>query len=133
MLAATDYPFLDILWTMVVFFAWVIWFWLLISVFSDLFRRHDLSGWSKALWAIFVILLPYLGVFVYLISQSKGIAERSQRESEAAQAQMADYVRSVSAQSDPAEQIAKGKQLLDSGAIDQREFEAIKQKALAAA
>ena len=132
MVAATDYPFLDILWTLLIFFAWVIWFWLLISIFTDLFRRHDISGWAKAGWAIFVILLPYLGVFIYMITQSQGIAERSQRESEAARAQVDDYVRTVAAQSDPAEQIAKGKQLLDSGAINQSEFERIKQKALAA-
>ena len=133
MVAATDYPFLDILWTLLIFFAWVIWFWLLISIFTDLFRRHDISGWAKAGWAIFVIVLPYLGVFIYMITQSQGIAERSQRESEAARAQVDDYVRTVAAQSDPAEQIAKGKQLLDSGAINQSEFERIKQKALAAA
>jgi type VI protein secretion system component VasK len=132
LVAATDYPFLDILWTLLIFFAWVIWFWLLISIFTDLFRRHDISGWAKAGWAIFVILLPYLGVFIYMITQSQGIAERSQRESEAARAQVDDYVRTVAAQSDPAEQIAKGKQLLDSGAINQSEFERIKQKALAA-
>jgi type VI protein secretion system component VasK len=132
LVAATDYPFLDILWTLLIFFAWVIWFWLLISIFTDLFRRHDISGWAKAGWAIFVILLPYLGVFIYMITQSQGIAERSQRESEAARAQVDDYVRTVAAQSDPAEQIAKGKQLLDSGAISQSEFERIKQKALAA-
>jgi hypothetical protein len=131
LLVATDYPFLDVLWTMLVFFAWVIWFWLLITVFSDLFRRHDISGWSKALWMIFVIFLPYLGVFIYLITQSGGMAERSQKEAEAAQSQMADYVRSVSAKSDPTEQIAKAKQLLDSGAISQGEYDAIKQKALA--
>jgi type VI protein secretion system component VasK len=132
LVAATDYPFLDILWTLLIFFAWVIWFWLLISIFTDLFRRHDISGWAKAGWAIFVILLPYLGVFIYMITQSQGIAERSQRESDAARAQVDDYVRTVAAQSDPAEQIAKGKQLLDSGAINQSEFERIKQKALAA-
>src|SRR5215203_1260368 len=76
MYLAADYPLMDIIWTMFVFFAWVIWFWLLITVFSDLFRRHDTSGWGKAAWSLFVIVLPYLGVFVYLISQGKEMAER---------------------------------------------------------
>ena len=69
MLFAADYPFLDILWTMLVLFAWVIWFWLLIIVFSDLFSRHDISGWGKAGWIVLVVVLPYLGVFIYLIAQ----------------------------------------------------------------
>jgi hypothetical protein len=68
MLYASDYPFLDVFWTMLVFFGWVIWFWLLITVFADLFRRHDISGWGKAGWTAFVIVLPFLGVFIYLIA-----------------------------------------------------------------
>ena len=64
-----DYPFLDVLWTMFIFFAWVIWFWLLITVFGDIFRRHDTGGFAKMFWIIFVILLPFLGVFIYLIAQ----------------------------------------------------------------
>ena len=126
-----SYPFLDVMWTMLVFFAWVIWFWLLITVFADLFRRHDISGWVKTLWIIFVIILPYFGVFIYLIAEHKGMAERNMKQAEKAQAQMDDYVKSVAAQSDPAEQIAKAKQLLDTGAISQAEFDALKQKALA--
>jgi hypothetical protein len=125
------YTFLDVMWTMLVFFAWVIWFWLLITVFADLFRRHDTSGWSKALWIIFVIVLPYLGVLVYLIAEHDGIAERSMKQVQAQQAQADDYIKSVAAKSDPAEQIAKGKQLLDSGAISQAEFDSLKAKALA--
>ena len=84
---AADYPFLDVLWTMIVIFAWFIWFWLLIQVFSDLFRRHDTSGWAKAAWIVFVILLPFLGVFIYLITQSHGIAERHAKDAQAAQSQ----------------------------------------------
>lgn len=129
---ASSYPFLSVMWTLLVIFAWVIWFWLLITVFMDLFRRHDISGWVKALWIIFVIVLPYLGVLVYLIAESHGIAERSQKESQQAQSQFDDYVKTVAAQSDPAEQIAKAKGLLDSGAITQAEFDSIKAKALAA-
>src|SRR5215217_2592377 len=73
---AADYPFLDVFWTMLVFFGWVIWFWLLITVFADLFRRHDVSGWGKAGWTLFVIVLPFLGVLIYLIAQGRQMAER---------------------------------------------------------
>jgi hypothetical protein len=128
---AADYPFLDVLWTLLIFFAWVIWFWLLITVFADLFRRHDISGWGKAGWIIFVIVLPFLGVLVYLIAESKGMAERNQKDVRQAQEQTDDYIRSVAASADPAEQIARAKQLLDSGAISNAEYDALKQKALA--
>ena len=126
-----SYPFLDVMWTMLVFFVWVIWFWLLITVFADVFRRHDISGFSKALWIVFVIVLPYLGVLIYLIAQHDGMNERNLKQVQAQQSQMDDYVKSVAAQSDPAEQIAKAKGLLDSGTITQAEFDALKQKALA--
>jgi hypothetical protein len=131
MLIAADYPFLDILWTMIIFFAWVAWIWIAITVFSDVFRRHDLSGWGKAGWTIFVILLPFLGVLVYLIANSKGMAERNAKDVQVAQTQFDDYVRTVSDGGGAAAEIEKAKQLLDSGAIDQAEFEALKKKALA--
>ena len=131
MAVAADYPFLDVMWTMLVFFAWVIWFWLLITVFADVFRRHDLSGWSKALWTVFVIILPFLGVLIYLIAESKGMAERNMAAAQTAKAETDEYIRTVSAQSDPAAQIARAKELLDSGAISATEFDALKQKALA--
>ncbi|HET7554947.1 MAG TPA: SHOCT domain-containing protein [Gaiellaceae bacterium] len=127
---AANYPFLDVMWTMLVFFAWVIWFWLLITVFADVFRRHDIGGGTKALWVVFVIILPFLGVLIYLIAESKGMAERNQKQVEAAQQQTDAYIRDV-AGSDPAEQIAKAKQLLDAGTISSAEFDALKQKALA--
>jgi Phospholipase_D-nuclease N-terminal/Short C-terminal domain len=127
---AADYPFLDVLWTMIVIFAWFIWFWLLIQVFGDLFRRHDISGWGKAAWMIFVILLPFLGVFVYLITQSKGIAERQAKEVKTAQAEFDTYVKSV-AGGGAASEIEKAQALLSSGAITQAEFDEIKRKALA--
>jgi hypothetical protein len=129
---AADYPFLDVLWTMLVIFAWVIWFWLLITVFSDLFRRRDISGWGKTGWIIFVIILPFLGVFVYLIAQHQGMADRNIEAQQQVQAQADDYIRSVASQSDPAAQIAQAKQLLDSGAISSEEYESLKQKALGA-
>ena len=126
----TDYPFLDVMWTMLVFFAWVIWFWLLITVFGDLFRRRDISGWGKAGWIIFVIVLPYLGVLVYLIAEHQGMADRNMQQAQAAQSQFDDYVKDVAAQSGPAGEIEKAKQLLDSGAISQAEFDSLKAKAL---
>jgi Phospholipase_D-nuclease N-terminal len=130
-LLASSYPFLSVMWTLIVIFAWIIWFWLLITVFADLFRRHDIGGGMKALWIIFVILLPFLGVLIYLIAESKGMAERNTKQAQASQAEFDSYVKSVAATSDPTEQIAKGKQLLDSGAITQAEFDSLKAKALA--
>ena len=131
MVIAADYPLMDIIWTMFVFFAWVIWFWLLITVFSDVFRRHDISGWGKAAWSLFVIVLPYLGVFVYLISQGKEMAERRSAEVQASRASFDDYVREVAANGGATGQIAKAKELLDTGAIDASEFEQLKRTALA--
>ena len=133
MLAVTDYPLLEVFWTMLIFFAFFVWIWLLITVFSDLFRRNDISGWLKVAWIIFIIVLPYLGVFVYLIAQHKGMTERVIEQQETAKAQMDTYVRSVASEGDPAEQIAKAKTLLDAGTITQSEFEQIKRKALATA
>ena len=130
---AADYPFLDVFWTMLVFFFWVIWIWILITVLMDLFGRHDISGWSKALWAAFVIFLPYLGVFIYLITQGKSMAERRASQIRGAEAAFDARVREAAATSGgggPADEIAKAKELLDSGAIDQAEFDALKQKAL---
>ena len=131
MVIAADYPLMDIVWTMLVFFGWVIWFWLLITVFSDLFRRHDISGWGKAGWCAFVIVLPFLGVFVYLIAQGKHMAERRASDVKASQAAFDQYVREAAGSSGPSDQIERAKQLLDSGAIDANEFEQLKRKALA--
>ena len=130
-MVASSYPFLDVMWTMLVFFAWLIWFWLLITVFGDVFRRTDLSGWGKAGWIVFVIALPYLGVLIYMIAQHDGMEQRNMAQVQQSKAQMDDYVRTVAASADPAEQIAKGKSLLDQGAITQAEYDTLKQKALA--
>jgi hypothetical protein len=119
----------QVMWTMLVFFAWILFFWLLFMVFGDLFRRHDISGWGKAAWSIFVIFLPFLGCFVYLISQGRHIGERNIQEAQAAQAQLDSHIKSVSGGS--ADQIAKAKELLDSGAISQAEYDQLKAKALA--
>jgi hypothetical protein len=131
MTIAADYPFLDIVGTMLVFFGWAIWFFLLITVFADLFRRHDVSGWGKAGWTLFVIVLPFLGVFVYLIAQGKHMAERKAADVRANQTAFDEYVRSVSSDGGPSDQIARAKQLLDDGAIDRAEYDQIKRKALA--
>ena len=128
---AADYPFLDVLWTMFIFFAWIIWFWLLITIFADIFRRHDIGGGTKTLWCIFVIITPFLGVFVYLISQNKGMNERNLQSVKQQRQQTDEYIRSVSGGGDAASQIAQAKSLLDSGAINQQEFDSLKQKALA--
>jgi Phospholipase_D-nuclease N-terminal/Short C-terminal domain len=133
MIIATSYPFLEVVWTMLVFFAFVVWLWILFTVLTDIFRRHDESGWAKVLWIVFIIIIPYFGVFIYLIAEHKGMTERAIKQQEAAQAQVDQYVKSVAGPGDPAEQIAKAKQLLDGGAITQAEFDQIKQKALAAA
>jgi hypothetical protein len=114
-------------------FLFVIWFWLLISIFGDIFRDHELSGWAKAGWSVFVIVAPYIGIFVYLIVRGRGMAERSLAEQQRAQAQFDAYVRETAARGDgasAADQIAKGKQLLDQGAISQDEYEALKRAAL---
>src|SRR5262245_47763310 len=116
---------------MLIIFAWIIWFWLLITVFSDLFRRHDASGFTKVLWIIFVIILPFLGVFIYLVVNHAGMEERNIQRAKAAQAQMDDYVRNVASSGGAAGEIERAKGLLDSGAITQAEFDAIKAKALA--
>ncbi len=129
---ATSYPLLEVLWTIVIFFGFVVWIWILFTMFGDLFRRHDIGGWTKTAWIVFVVIFPFLGVFVYLIAQHKGISERSIRQQESAKREMDQYVRSVAGGSDPTQQIAKGEELLKAGAIDQAEFEQIKKQALAA-
>jgi hypothetical protein len=128
MLVAADYPFLDVLWTMIIFFAWVAWIWIAITVFADVFRRHDIGGWSKAAWVVLVIVLPFLGVLIYLISQHDGMRERSVKEAETQKAAFDQYVREAAGGS--AAEIAKAKELLDAGTISQAEFDRMKQSAL---
>ncbi len=126
---AADYPFLDVLWTMFIFFMFIIWIWILITVFVDLFRRKDASGGKKVLWVVFLILAPFLGVLVYLISNHDGMADRNLQQIQAQKTATDEYIRSVSGGA--AGEIEKAKGLLDSGAITQAEFDSIKQKALA--
>jgi|SRR4051812_7662405 len=131
MILATDYPFLDIVGTMLVFFFWVMWFWCLILVLSDVFRRKDLSGWAKAGWATLMVFIPWLGVLVYLIAHGKDMGERRLDDMADQQARFDAHIRQV-ATSDSTAEIARAKELLDSGAIDASEYDILKRKALAA-
>jgi uncharacterized membrane protein YcjF (UPF0283 family) len=128
LIADADLPFLEVLWTMIIFFAWVIYIWIAITVLIDVFRRHDISGWGKAAWAVFIIVLPFLGVLVYLIAQHDGMRERSAKQAQAQQQAFDQYVREAAGGS--AAEIAKAKELLDAGTITQAEFDAIKAKAV---
>jgi predicted PurR-regulated permease PerM len=128
--AASNYPFLNIFWTILIFFAWVIFIWIAVTVLIDLFRRRDISGWGKAAWCVFVIVLPFLGVLAYLIFNHDGMAERSGKQAAAQQAQFDDYVRQTAGTGGPATEIEKAQQLLGSGVITQSEFDKIKAKAL---
>jgi hypothetical protein len=134
MVIAADYPFLDILWTMIIFFAWVVWIWIMIVILTDIFRRKDIGGWTKALWVVFLIILPFLGALIYLIAQHDGMANRQAESVGRQQKEFDTYVKSVAAEGGggSAAEIEKAKALLDSGAITQEEFNALKAKALAA-
>src|SRR3954469_359761 len=127
---AADYPFLDVFWSMIIFFCWVIWIWMMIVILTDVFRRQDIGGWHKSAWIVFLIVLPFLGVLVYLIAQSGGMAERRAKEASDAQAQFDTYVQSVAAEgggkAGAAAEIEKAKALLESGTITQNEFDALK-------
>ena len=133
MIFGTDIGSGEILLWMLWFFLFVIWFWLLLTIFGDLFRDHEVSGWAKALWVVFIIVLPFLGILVYLIVRGGGMAQRQAAAMQQAQAQFDDYVRQTAGTSgggSAADQISKAKDLLDSGAISQAEFDALKAKAL---
>jgi hypothetical protein len=127
-LIAADYPFMDVLWSMIVFFFWVVWIWIVITVLIDVFRRHDIGGFAKALWVIFVVIVPWLGVLIYLIVEHDGMRTRSMEQAQAQQQAFDSYVRDAAGGS--AGQIAQAKELLDSGAITQQEYDALKAKAL---
>ena len=130
-LFAADYPFLDVLWTMLIFFLWVMWFWLLIVIIGDVFRRRDIGGGKKTIWLIFILFVPFIGVLAYVLANSDGMAERNMERARSQRAQMDEYVRETAGSGGAAAEIDKAKQLLDSGAITQAEFDAIKAKALA--
>jgi len=125
-----DISLVDVLWSMVVFFFLFIWIMILLQVLLDLFRDHSESGGMKALWVIFIVLLPFLAVFIYLIARGKGMAERNAALQKSSQKDFDQYVQTVAGGS-PTDQIAKAKDLLDAGTIDQAEFDSLKAKALA--
>src|SRR6478736_1592517 len=128
---ASNYPFLDVVWTMLIFFLWVVWFWLLFTVFADVFRRNDLSGWGKTGWIVFTIVLPYVGVFVYVISQNDGMQQRSGERARNRMLAFEDEERRSLAEGGPAAEIDRAKKLLDAGAITHAEFDELKANALA--
>jgi len=134
-LIVADVSFIDIFWSMLWFFFLFIWIVILVHILTDLFRDHTLSGGMKTLWVLFLVFLPFLAVLVYLITRGKGMAERTAARQQQAQDQFEGYVRSVATTNDaptgPADQIARAKELLDAGAIDQAEFDRLKAKALA--
>ena len=130
-LIASSYPFLNVLWSMLIFFAWVIFIWIAITVLIDVFRRHDISGWGKAAWTALVVLFPWIGMLIYLIVNHQGMAERRYREAADQQSQFDQYVRTTAGSGGAAAEIEKAKKLLDDGAITQAEFDSIKAKALA--
>jgi hypothetical protein len=129
-LLAAEWGTGQVFWSMLWFFLFFIWIWLLVIVFSDVFRSHDLSGWAKALWVIFIILLPYLGVFVYLIARGHKMQEHAVQAAQQQDAAMRQYVQSVTAVS-PADELAKLADLKAKGVIDDAEYERLKAKALA--
>jgi len=133
-LIVADVSFIDIFWSMLWFFFLFIWIVILVHILTDLFRDHTLSGGMKTLWVLFLVFLPFLAVLVYLITRGKGMAERTAARQQQAQDQFEGYVRSVATTNDattgPADQIARAKELLDAGTIDQAEFDRLKAKAL---
>jgi hypothetical protein len=134
MILAADYPFLDVLWTMIIFFAWVVYIWMIIVIIGDVFRRRDIGGWSKAAWCVFLIVLPFVGVLAYLIAQHDGMAQRNADAAERSQQAFNDQVRAAAGNGGggAASEIEKAQQLLDKGTINQAEFDGIKARALAA-
>jgi Phospholipase_D-nuclease N-terminal/Short C-terminal domain len=129
---AADYPFLEVVGSMLIFMAFVLWIWLAITCFGDVFRRSDLSGFVKALWVIVLILVPYLGVLAYLIVNHGGMAERNMKQVQQAQQAFDERVREAAGEAGPAAEIEKARGLRESGAISDAEFERLKARALEA-
>jgi len=131
-LADSSYPLLDVFWSILLFFLWVMWFWVLIMVFIDIFRSRDLSGWAKALWFLFVLLIPLIGVLVYLIARGGRMQERTAQEAQQQDRQFRAYVQEAAGSQSSADQLAKLADLRDRGVITAAEFETQKAKVLAA-
>ena len=132
LISATSYPFLNVFWDILIVFALILFIWVAIFAFGDLFRRRDISGWGKAAWVAFIVLLPWIGVLAYLIVNHDAMAKRTEQRNLAAHAQFDEYVRQAAGKGGPASEIETAQKLLDNGAITQAEFDAIKAKALGA-
>ena len=126
-----SYPLLGAFWTVFIIFLWVIWFWILITIFIDLFRSHDLNGWVKALWFIFILFLPLIGVLVYLIVRGGKMHEHAARDAQAQEQQFRRYVQDAASSGSSADQLAKLADLRDRGVITAEEFDREKAKVLA--
>ena len=131
-LADPSYPLLNVFWSILIFFLWVMWIWVLIMVFMDIFRSRDMSGWAKALWFVFVLLIPLIGVLVYLIVRGGKMHERAAREAQQQDQQFRAYVQQAAGSPSSADQLAKLADLRDRGVITDGEFEREKAKVLAA-
>ena len=131
--AAQNYPLLNLFWTMLWLFVWILWIFLLVRIILDIFRSDDLGGWSKALWVIFIIILPFIGVLVYLIARGSGMQKRDVRDARAADQEMRSYIRSAAAATpaSTAEELSKLASLRDQGVLTEAEFDAQKAKLLA--
>ena len=127
--SSSSYPLLNIFWSIFIFFLWVIWIWILIMVFIDIFRSHDLSGWAKALWFLFVLFIPLIGILVYLIARGGEMHERAAQQAQRQDQQFRDYIQE-SAGTSTADQLAKLADLRDRGVITAEEFEREKAKVL---
>ncbi len=121
--SASSYPLLNLFWSMFIFFLWVIWIWILIMVFIDIFRSHDLSGWAKALWFLFVLILPLIGVLVYLIARGGKMHEHAVRQAQQQDREFRAYVQEAAGSQSSADQLAKLADLRDRGVITAEEFE----------
>jgi len=131
--AATSYPFLNILWDILIIFAWILFIWVAIIAFTDIFRRRDISGWGKAAWIVLIVIIPWIGVLIYLIANHDGMADRNEKQVRAQQAQFDQYVRQAADTGGPASEIDTAKKLLDAGTITQAEFDQIKARAISGA
>ncbi|MFI9102978.1 SHOCT domain-containing protein [Streptomyces fildesensis] len=128
---ASDYPMLNLFWTIAVIFLWVLWFMLLFRVIADIFRDHELNGWMKAFWAFFVLVLPFLGVFVYLIVRGSGMHERDVHQAKRHEEEFQTYVRAAAGTSSTTDELARLAELKNHGDITDKEFEQAKTKLLA--
>jgi len=131
-LADSSYPLLNVFWSIFIFFLWVLWIWLLIWIFIDIFRSPDLSGWAKALWFLFVLLIPLIGVLVYLIARGDKMHERAARQAQQEDQAFSAYAQEATGSQSSADQLAKLADLRDRGVITAEEFEREKAKVLSA-